>query len=292
LKKHLNKARAVSNLWCLLKNVLTKLKANPLNYVVNLESPIGVYLRRDIFKRETKTDTTLKKKLYEKTVADQSIDGSWNQLFVRSANSLWNLALLGFDAEDASVKRGLEWLLSIQRHQYRGYPGFFYSNNRKDPSAMRSTFYGEFGPGCTIFYQTAYAIHLFHTFGFDHNTQVQTTVKSYLQFWSPNWCGVWCTINVLRMLIEHPLSAESKQVESGLKYFAKRQTRTGAWKDFPFYHAFHALSRSRHELARKQFKKALSSVIRRQNKDGSWGRKEQETETFLVLDALKNAEAT
>jgi len=270
-------------------NGLNELKVNPLNYVADLESPIGVYLRRDIFKKEAKTDTTLKRKLYEKTVADQSADGSWEQLFVRTANNLWDLALLGYDSEDRSIKKGLEWLLSIQRHQYRGYPGFFYSNNRKDPRLMRSTFYGEFGSGCTIFYQTTYAIHLFHIFGFDDIRQVQTTVKSYLQFWRLDWCGAWCTINVLRMLIEHPLSAESKQVESGLKYLDKRQTKTGAWKDFSFYHTFHALSRANHALAKKQFKRAFPSVVKRQNKDGSWGRKEQGTETFLVLDALKNA---
>jgi hypothetical protein len=272
-----------------MENLLNELKVNPLNYVTNLESPIGVYLRRDIFKKETKADTTLKRRLYEKTVADQSANGSWDQLFVRTANNLWNLALLGFDAEDGSVRKGLEWLLSIQKHQYRGYPGFFYSSNRRDPGVMRSTFYGEFGPGCTIFYQTTYATHLFHIFGFDDNSQVQTTVKSYLQFWRPNWCGAWCTVNVLRVLIEHPLSTESKQVNSGLKYLAKRQTKTGAWKGFPFYHTFHAISRAHYASAEKQFKKAFPSVVKRQNKDGSWGRKEQETETFLVLDALKNA---
>ena len=270
-------------------NVLNELKVNPLNYAANLESPIGVYLRRNIFKKETKADTTLRKKLYEKTVANQSVNGSWDQLFVRTANNLWNLALLGYDAEDERVKKGLEWLLSIQRHQYRGYPGFFHSNNRKDPYVMRSTFYGEFGPGCTIFYQTTYAIHLFHIFGFDDIRQVQKTVESYLQFWRPDWCGAWCTINVLCILIEHPLSTESKQVESGLKYLDKRQTKTGAWKGFPFYHTFHALSRAHHFLAKEQFEKALPSIVKRQNKGGSWGRKEQETETFLVLDALKNA---
>jgi len=117
-------------------------------------------------------------------------------------------------------------------------------------------------------------------------------VNSYLQFWRPTWCSAWCTINVLRMLIEHPLSKESSQVESGLKYLARRQTRTGAWKGYPFYHTLHALSRPQHELAKKQLKKALPAAIRRQNNDGSWGKKEQQTETFLVLDALKNAAAS
>ncbi|MFQ6068505.1 MAG: hypothetical protein ACE5KD_03070 [Candidatus Bathyarchaeia archaeon] len=271
-----------------MESLLDELKVNPLNYVVNLESPIGVYLRRDLFKKETKADITLKKRLYKKATANQSADGSWDKLFVHTANNLWNLALLGYDAEHRSVKKGLEWLLSIQRHQYRGYPGFFLSNNRKDAREMRSTFYGEFGPGCTIFYQTTYAIHLLHLFGFDDNKQVQTTVKSYLQFWKPNWCGTWCTINVLRMLIEHPLSTKSKQVEAGLKHLAKRQTKKGLWKNFPFYHTFHALSRAHRVLAKKQLEKAFPLVVRRQNKDGSWGKKNQETETFLVLDALRN----
>jgi len=275
-----------------MEKLLNELNVNPLNYVANLETPIGVYLRREVFKKETNADATLTQKLYEKTVADQSIDGSWSQLFVHTANNLWNLALLGYDAEDRNIKKGLEWLLSIQRHQYRGYPGFFYSSNRKDPSLMRATLYGEFGPGCTIFYQTTYAIHLFHIFGFGDHNQVQTTLKSYLQFWRPTWCGAWCTINVLRMLIEHPLSTESKQVEDGLKYLAKRQTKTGAWKGFPFYHTIHAVSRAPHALAKRQFQKAFPSVVRRQNTDGSWGIREQETETFLVLDSLKNAGAT
>lgn len=270
-------------------NTLDKLKVDPLNYAAGLESPIGVYIRREIFKKETKSDAILKKRLYKRAVADQAVDGSWSQLFVRTANNLWNLALLGYGAEDKSVRKALEWLLSIQKYDYRGYPGFFNSPNRKDPSLMRSTFYGEFGPGCSIFYDTTYAVHLFHILGLDNSKQVQTTVRSYLGFWTPKWCGAWCTINVLRMLIEHPLSAESKQVNSGLEYLAKLQTKTGAWKGFPFYHTFHALSRARHTVAKKQLEKAFPSVIKRQNKDGSWGKKEHETETFLVLDALKNA---
>jgi hypothetical protein len=32
--------------------------------------------------------------LYEQIVEDQYSDGSWSQLFVRTANNLWNLALL------------------------------------------------------------------------------------------------------------------------------------------------------------------------------------------------------
>ena len=58
-------------------------------------------------------------------------------------------------------------------------------NQQKRPSIMRSTLYGEFGPSCTIFYQTTYTVHLMHVFGFDQDKRVETTVKSYLQFWKP-----------------------------------------------------------------------------------------------------------
>jgi hypothetical protein len=266
-----------------------ELKVDPLNYVEHLESPIGICLRREIFRKENNSDAILKRKLYEQAVAEQSADGSWSQLFVRTANNLWDLALLGCEAEDKRVKKALEWLLSIQKCEYRGYPGFFNSPNKKDPSLMRSVFYGEFGPGCSIFYQTAYAVHLFHIFGLGNCEQVQTTVKAYLDFWNPEWCGAWCTINVLRILIEHPLSAKSQQVSAGLEHLAGLQTKTGAWKGFPFYHTFHALSRAKNTVAEKQVERALPSVINRQNKDGSWGKKQRNTETFLVLDALRSS---
>lgn len=242
--------------------MLEDLKDNSLDYLANLESPIGIYLRQALFREEARCKTTLREKLHDEIVAGQSANGSWNQLFVRTANNLWNLALMGYEPEDASVQKGLEWLLSIQRVQYKGYPGFFLSNNRKDPSLMRQTLYGEFGPGCTIFYQTTYAIHLFHIFGFDDHQQIEKTIRSYLGFWRPDWCGAWCTINVLRVLIEHPLSMGSAQVEDGLKYLAERQGKLGAWKEFPFYHTFHAFSRSRRVLARQQLKKASSLVLR------------------------------
>ena len=272
-----------------MKDILEELNADPFDYVKTVNTPIGVYLRREVF--QEKCDTMLKRNLYKRISANQSADGSWNNLFVDTANNLWDLHLLDYEADDVSTKRGLSWLLTIQRHQYRGYPGFFLSDNREDARKMRHTLYGEFGPGCMIFYQTAYAIHLFHLFGFDENQRVQTAVKSYLQFWRPNWCGAWCTINVLRVLVEHNLSAHSEQVEKGIKLLAGRQTKRGGWKGFPFYHTVHALSRSEHALAERQVKKAFGSVVKRQNQDGSWGNQRQETETFLVLDALRNIDA-
>ncbi len=272
-----------------MNDAIDDLKVDPSSYVGRLKSPIGIYLRRDVLDERKKTDENLGKDLQKNVISGQSADGSWKSLFVDTANNLWNLGLLGYSAKDRSVKKGLDWLLSNQVYSYRDHPGFFYSKNRKESSTMRATRYGEFGPGCTIFYTTPYAVHLFHMFGQDNNKQVQQAVDSYLKFWTPDWCGSWCTINVLRMLIEHPKSADSKRTVSGIKHFAESQTKSGSWKGYPFYHTFQALSRAKQTAAKKQIEEALPGVIRRQNADGSWGKKHREMDTFLVLDGLKNA---
>jgi hypothetical protein len=270
-----------------LNRILDSLEFDPWRYVESLQSPIGAYLKRVVFKQKPEADLIVR--LHDEVVTEQSADGSWNGLFVHTANNLWNLYLLGYDANDPCVKKGLDWLLSIQKHQYCGYPGFFLSNSRADAREMRSAMYGEFGPGCSIFYQTTYAVHLFLSFGFGQNQRVQTTIKSYLQFWRPNWCGAWCTINVLRVLIEHPMSASSEPTEKGVWALARTQTKRGSWKGYPFYHTLHAMSRAEQPLAKKQVKRALQSVVKRQNADGSWGSKAKELESFLTLDALRNA---
>lgn len=272
-----------------MKNMSVDLKFGPLRYAGNLRTPIGVYLRREVLNSAGMADRGLKKELHKRIASGQSSDGSWNQLFVNTSNNLWNLALLGYGAKDKNVKKGLDWLLSNQTYNYREYPGFFYSSNRKESSTMRETLYGEFGPGCTIFYTTPYAVHLFHMYGLDGNKQVQKAVDSYLKFWTPDWCGSWCTINVLRMLIEHPKSANTRRTTNGIEHLEEIQTKTGAWKGFPFYHTFHALTRARSTAAKKQIENALPAVIRRQNSDGSWGKKQKELDTFLILDGLKNA---
>ena len=81
-------------------------------------------------------------------------------------------------------------------------------------------------------------------------------------------------------------------VFQSLKYFRKIQAKTGTWMGYPLYHTFHALSRSKHKVAMEQLEKALPNIVKRQNRYGSWGRSLNDTSTFLVLDALKNASIT
>ena len=243
-------------------------------------------------------DDLLRQRLYEKIVNGQSTDGSWDGIFVYSANNLWDLINLGYGVEDTAVKNGAEWLFSIQRSTYRGLPGFFSSGHKRDAHIMRSTMYGEFGPGCNKWYQTTYAVHLLSKLGFQEDPRVKTTIDSYLKICGKfsgvsyrstiHWCGPWCDLNVLRVLIQHPSSAESATVKKAIELLEDKQTPRGTWKGYSFYHLLHALSHSQLPSAQRQLEKALPTVLRRQNSDGSWGRTRKENQTFLVLDALNN----
>jgi len=275
----------------------TSLKVDPWNYVQGLESPTGFYLRKNVLKRGTEEDTLLRHRLHEKIVEGQSEDGSWDGIFVYTVNFLWDLINLGYGIEDAAVEKGAEWLFSIQRSTYRGFPGFFSSGHKRDPRIMRSTMYGEFGPGCNNWYQTTYAVHILSKLGFQEDPRVKTTINSYLKICGINpsgrlgrihWCGAWCDLNVLRVLIQHPSSAESATVKNAVEFLEEKQTKRGTWKGYSFYHLLHALSRSQLDSAQRQIEKALPPVIRRQNSDGSWGTKRKENRTFLALDTLNN----
>ena len=57
-------------------SVKNELKYDYLSYVGGLESAIGIYLRREVLERESPADTSLRKRLYDQTIADQSSDGS------------------------------------------------------------------------------------------------------------------------------------------------------------------------------------------------------------------------
>ena len=50
----------------IIMSLLEKLETDPLNYVANLDSPIGFYLRKELFKKESVWDAALKKELHEK----------------------------------------------------------------------------------------------------------------------------------------------------------------------------------------------------------------------------------
>ena len=52
-----------------------ELRVDPLDYVEGLESPIGVYLRREVFGKSG-DDAALRKDLHGKITSKQSDDGS------------------------------------------------------------------------------------------------------------------------------------------------------------------------------------------------------------------------
>lgn len=70
-------------------------------------------------------------------------------------------------------------------------------------------------------------------------------------------------------------------------YLGRRQLASGRWVGkTPMYMTFNALAHLDSLNARRQCITAVESIVKAQNKDGSWGRTQKEWNTFLVVHAL------
>jgi len=94
--------------------------------------------------------------------------------------------------------------------------------------------------------------------------------------------------NALRALVVHPDDRFRAATRSTVSWFASQQTAHGDWgPQIPFFQAFNAMAHLSISEANAQFDNALKHVVEGQNRDGTWGRADQEWQTFLVVHALR-----
>jgi hypothetical protein len=94
--------------------------------------------------------------------------------------------------------------------------------------------------------------------------------------------------NALRALVVHPDDRFRAATRSAVSWFASQQTAHGDWgPNIPFFQAFNAMAHLSISEANAQFDNALKHVVEGQNRDGTWGRADQEWQTFLVVHALR-----
>ena len=95
--------------------------------------------------------------------------------------------------------------------------------------------------------------------------------------------------NLFRVLAVDPVYAALAETDSILDRLINMQTESGDWDNkIPFYQAVNAAAHIKSDKAEIIFNKALNMIISSQNKDGSWGSKNKEWNTFLTVHALKN----
>lgn len=90
-------------------------------------------------------------------------------------------------------------------------------------------------------------------------------------------------------MIVHPGYAANPASLKLVTDLAEIQKPSGLWPaPIPFFLTLNALAHLEGESAHRQWLKALPLLTESQKKDGSWGRRDSEWNTFLVVHALKN----
>ena len=106
---------------------------------------------------------------------------------------------------------------------------------------------------------------------------------------SGRWIGKAETHNVFRALVVHPEYSRTEETARVVDYIGGQQTDEGDWgPGLPFYQTLNALAHLDHHRVSSQLQRAFRLLMATQNTDGSWGRDEQEWDTFLVVHSLKN----
>jgi hypothetical protein len=95
--------------------------------------------------------------------------------------------------------------------------------------------------------------------------------------------------NAMRALAVLPDCAEQPSVRLAVSLVAGRQTTIGDWgADMPFFQTLNALAHLDMPEAHAQCERAIRRVVSIQNDDGTWGSRQRQWHTFLVVHALRN----
>jgi len=95
--------------------------------------------------------------------------------------------------------------------------------------------------------------------------------------------------NAMRALVVHPRYASHDKVVNIVACLAQQQASDGTWgENIPFFQMVNALAHLERPDGDAQLERAFHRLKHTQNDDGTWGRRQREWNTFLVIHALRN----
>ena len=103
------------------------------------------------------------------------------------------------------------------------------------------------------------------------------------------WFGKASSHNIFRAMVVHPEFSRGYATALAVDYLSNNQTNVTDWgPSLPFYQTLNALAHLDLPSANVQLDKAFSNLAETQNEDGTWGRSENEWNTFLTIHAMRN----
>jgi len=261
-------------------------KYDPLQVFAGSKSPEGLYARQK-WMHEESTESWVSD--FNETVwalrAGQLENGSWKNCETNTIQRLFGLHLTVRESDD-SMGRALDWLLSLDEALQGNMA------NEIDETLFHSL---PFSNSCREHFVICAGLFLANCFGQGETrevTRLYDTVAREIEAKDGRLCNIGCTNNALRAFVVHKQYSKSRAAVLMVDYLGRCQLASGRWRGkTPFYMTFNALAHLDSANASRQCVKAVESVVRAQNKDGSWGRTQKEWNTFLVVHALNRMNA-
>jgi hypothetical protein len=262
-------------------------KYDPLQVFAGSKTPAGLYARQKWRHEESEESWASD---FNDTVkalrTGQLANGSWSNSEVNTIQRLFGLHLTVREP-DKSIELALDWLLS--KNSLSCIPVM----SQIPPEEI---FYSlPFSNGCREHFVICAGLFLANCFGQGEArnvTSLYDRIADEIEAKDGNWCRLGCANNALRAFVVHKRYSRSRAASLMVHYLGCRQLASGRWKGkTPLYMTFNALAHLDSANARHQCITAAESIVKIQNKDGSWGRMQKEWNTFLVVHALNRLNA-
>lgn len=264
-----------------------KLRFDPYKIFRCSKTPPGLYARQ---KWLGEADTPAWRADFQENidtlVSDQSPNGSWRQSPAATITSLFGLHLT-LRITNNRIDDALAWLIKKIRINPDGV------HIRSDLEIKHADMIGlPFVLSRPEIFYTAATLFLSSIF----NRQNDPKVLSIYQWLSKNLLtkdglsyDMASLHNIFRAMVVHPVFANDDLTTKTVQMYAELQTEDGDWgNSLPFYQTLNALAHMNSTQAEIQLETAFSRLIKTQNNDGTWGRRELEWNTFLSIHAFKN----
>ncbi|MDQ7786700.1 MAG: hypothetical protein RDU01_03755 [Thermodesulfovibrionales bacterium] len=189
--------------------------------------------------------------------------------------------------KNEQIEKALEWLLS-QEVFLEQETNLYMPSEKVFARGLQNL---PFSHGCYEHFAKCAILFLATIFGEERDTRI-IRVYEMLRIKGEEkegkWCAWSCSNNFLRAFAVHPKYRESNVVRLFLSRLEAVQREDGSWPiQIPFYQTVNALRHLNLEQSDKLLKRTLLKLRETQNSDGTWGKKQKEWNTFLIVHAIK-----
>jgi hypothetical protein len=264
---------------------------DPGAYLMGLETPLGVFARREILREPIKGDAGLAREMARTIKAAQEKEGHWNGSLYETSFRLIELSYLRLKTTDRGVKTALEWITSRQGAEGADNKAFF-APTEADLARYARLYVGDRIPSdrSAVFLGSCIALRALLGAGAGSRaapkramTELTRLVKKGKGF----YCCGRCTPGAHQALAMSLTVRRSPLRKTMLAWYAANGQPNGiGWIGTPLFHALDAIGLLGGDEAKPLVEGVLPHLAQAQNLDGSWGGTFRPEKTLAVVRAL------